>query len=92
MNTALSHAFPSRGADMLRRGSRGHPDIRQRYGVLEETLVEQEDGVRLFVLGRRGESAKAHSAIWDAMWSGWCGPCTNLFSPSRKGSLSRAQS
>lgn len=33
------------------------PDIRQRYGVLEETLVEQEDGVRLFVLGRRGESA-----------------------------------
>lgn len=35
------------------------PDIRQRYGVLEETLVEQEDGVRLFVLGRRGESAEA---------------------------------
>lgn len=27
------------------------PDIRQRYGVLEKTLVEQEDGVRLFVLG-----------------------------------------
>ena len=35
------------------------PDIRQRYGVLEETLVEQEDGVRLFVLGRRGESAES---------------------------------
>jgi nucleotide-binding universal stress UspA family protein len=34
------------------------PDVRQRYGTLEETLVEQEDGVRLFVLGRRGESAE----------------------------------
>ncbi|EED35592.1 UspA [Luminiphilus syltensis NOR5-1B] len=32
-------------------------DIRQRYGGLEETLIEQEDEVRLFVLGRRGESA-----------------------------------
>lgn len=35
------------------------PDVRQRYGVLVETLAEQEDGVRLFVLGRRGESAEA---------------------------------
>ncbi len=35
------------------------PDVRQRYGVLVETLVEQEKGVRLFVLGRRGESAEA---------------------------------
>ncbi len=34
------------------------PDVRQRHGNLEETLVEQEDGVRLFVLGRRGESAE----------------------------------
>ncbi len=34
------------------------PDVRQRYGELEETLVEQEAGVRLFVLGRRGESAE----------------------------------
>lgn len=34
------------------------PDIRQRYGQLEETLAEQEDDVRLFVLGRRGESAE----------------------------------
>lgn len=32
-------------------------DVRQRHGELEETLVEQETGVRLFVLGRRGESA-----------------------------------
>ncbi|MCP5268052.1 MAG: universal stress protein [Zoogloeaceae bacterium] len=35
------------------------PDIRQRHGEMEETLVEQEAGVRLFVLGRRGESAEA---------------------------------
>jgi len=34
------------------------PDVRQRHGNLEETLVEQEEGVRLFVLGRRGESAE----------------------------------
>lgn len=34
------------------------PDTRQRHGTLEETLVEQEAGVRLFVLGRRGESAE----------------------------------
>lgn len=34
------------------------PDTRQRYGHLEESLVEQEAGVRLFVLGRRGESAE----------------------------------
>ncbi|HNP61834.1 MAG TPA: universal stress protein [Nitrospirales bacterium] len=35
------------------------PDVRQRYGLLEETLVEQEESVRLFVLGRRGVSAEA---------------------------------
>jgi nucleotide-binding universal stress UspA family protein len=34
------------------------PDMKQRHGTLEETLVEQEDDVRLFVLGRRGESAE----------------------------------
>jgi nucleotide-binding universal stress UspA family protein len=33
------------------------PDMRQRHGTLEETVVEQEPDVRLFVLGRRGESA-----------------------------------
>lgn len=32
-------------------------DVRQRRGELEETLVEQAEGVRLLVLGRRGESA-----------------------------------
>jgi nucleotide-binding universal stress UspA family protein len=33
-------------------------DMRQRYGELVETLHEQEDGVQLIVLGRRGESAE----------------------------------
>lgn len=32
-------------------------DMRQRHGELEATLTEQEKSVRLFVLGRRGESA-----------------------------------
>ena len=32
-------------------------DVRQRLGHLDETLHEQQNGVRLFVLGRRGESA-----------------------------------
>jgi nucleotide-binding universal stress UspA family protein len=35
-----------------------NPDVRLRYGDLEETLVEQQAQVRLFVLGRRGESAE----------------------------------
>lgn len=34
------------------------PDMRQRHGSLVETLEEQQDGVRLFVLGRRGASAE----------------------------------
>ncbi|MEQ8659939.1 MAG: universal stress protein, partial [Gammaproteobacteria bacterium] len=33
-------------------------DVRQRHGELEETLVEQAAGVRLLVLGRRGEAAE----------------------------------
>lgn len=33
-------------------------DMRQRHGALHETLVEQQDNVSLFVLGRRGESAE----------------------------------
>lgn len=36
----------------------GNVDIRQRYGELEETLREQEAGVDLMVLGRRGEAAE----------------------------------
>lgn len=34
------------------------PDMRQRYGHLEESLVEQEADVGLYVLGRRGEAAE----------------------------------
>tara|TARA_R110001599_G_scaffold353861_1_gene600674 strand:- start:5287 stop:6150 length:864 start_codon:yes stop_codon:yes gene_type:complete len=34
------------------------PDVRQRHGSLAETLAEDEEEVRLFVLGRRGESAE----------------------------------
>lgn len=34
------------------------PDVRLRHGELEETLVEQQAEVRLFVLGRRGASAE----------------------------------
>lgn len=40
-----------------------HAEIRQRHGGLVETLLELETGVRLFVLGKRGEhadSAKGH--------------------------------
>ena len=33
-------------------------DVRQRHGSLDETLVEQESDVQLFVLGRRGASAE----------------------------------
>lgn len=35
------------------------PDMRQRLGEIESTLTEQQDDVRLFVLGRRGRSAEA---------------------------------
>ncbi len=35
------------------------PDMRQRHGNLAQTLVEQEAGVRLFVLGRHGASAES---------------------------------
>ena len=34
-------------------------DVRQRYGELGDTLAEQEAGVTLLVLGRRGKSAQA---------------------------------
>lgn len=36
-----------------------HIDTRQRHGRLQDTLVAQANNVRLFVLGRRGESAEA---------------------------------
>ncbi len=34
------------------------PDVRQRHGTLVDTLIEQEEGVRMFILGRRGQSAE----------------------------------
>jgi nucleotide-binding universal stress UspA family protein len=34
------------------------PDVRQRYGDLEEVLTDAQGAVRLFVMGRRGESAE----------------------------------
>jgi len=37
----------------------GVVDMRQRYGALDETLADQEAGVRLIVMGRRGASADA---------------------------------
>lgn len=40
----------------------GSVDTRQRLGELAETLSEQQAGVRLFVLGRRGASATPPSA------------------------------
>ncbi|MDP5070450.1 MAG: universal stress protein [Congregibacter sp.] len=43
-----------------RASSQGAPEVdtRQRYGQLVETLHEQEHGVQLMVLGRRGEAAE----------------------------------
>lgn len=38
-------------------------DVRQRLGHLDDTLHEQQDGVRLFVLGRRGGSAQSTQRI-----------------------------
>jgi len=35
------------------------PDVRQRHGELEETLVEQQAGTRMIVLGRRGQAAES---------------------------------
>lgn len=35
-------------------------DVRQRLGELEETLSEQEVGVRMLVLGRHGQAAEAN--------------------------------
>jgi nucleotide-binding universal stress UspA family protein len=35
------------------------PDMRQRHGTLVETLTEQQSGVRLVVMGRRGEASSS---------------------------------
>jgi len=50
--------FLNRLSERAKEAGVDSPDIRQRHGTLEETLIEQQKGVRLFVLGRRGESAE----------------------------------
>ncbi|MFQ2643350.1 universal stress protein [Aeromonas caviae] len=35
-------------------------DVRQRHGSLEDTLIEQAQGLRLLALGRRGKGARTH--------------------------------
>lgn len=51
--------FLSRLRDRAMAQGVENPSMRQRYGELEETLVEQQASVELFVLGRRGESAES---------------------------------
>jgi nucleotide-binding universal stress UspA family protein len=62
---ARTRAARERGRKFLERlrqraSAAGCPnvDVRQRHGSLDETLVEQEPDVQLFVLGRRGASAE----------------------------------
>mgnify|MGYP001547374288 FL=1 len=51
--------FLHRLRERAREKGLAHVDMRQRYGQLEETLLEQQAGVGLVVLGRRGESAES---------------------------------
>lgn len=64
-DAAKAHAAHEQGRLFLNRlraraiaAGVNYTDTRQRHGALEETLVEQEAGVRMFVLGRRGEAAE----------------------------------
>lgn len=50
--------FLNRLRDRAATAGAAYPDTRQRHGTLEETLAEQEAGVRMFILGRRGEAAE----------------------------------
>ena len=50
--------FLNRLRERATAGGTALVDVRQRHGELEETLAEQADGVRLLVLGRRGEAAE----------------------------------
>ena len=54
----LGRRFVSRLRDRATAAGAPEVDVRQRYGELAETLHEQEDGVQLVVLGRRGVSAE----------------------------------
>ncbi|MEM1405122.1 MAG: universal stress protein, partial [Pseudomonadota bacterium] len=53
--------FLSRLRERAKHAGATEVDVRQRYGELVDTLHEQEDGVQLIVLGRRGRSAEATS-------------------------------
>lgn len=62
---AVTHAAREQGRIFLNRlrqralaAGAQMVDVRQRHGELEGTIAEQEQGVRLLVLGRRGESAQ----------------------------------
>ena len=57
MAREVGRVFLTRLRERSRSFGIGTADIRQRHGNLVETLSEQEHDVRLFVLGRRGESA-----------------------------------
>lgn len=64
-DAAKAHAAHEQGRMFLNRlrsraiaAGVNFTDTRQRHGTLEETLVEQEGGVRMLVLGRRGEAAE----------------------------------
>lgn len=64
-DTARAHTAHEEGRLLLNRlrqrameAGVNFTDTRQRHGSLEETLAEQEAGVRMFVLGRRGEAAE----------------------------------
>lgn len=50
--------FLARLRERAQRAGVNSADVRQRHGELEETLVEQQAGVQLYVLGRRGASAE----------------------------------
>ncbi|KGE04644.1 universal stress protein [Pseudohaliea rubra] len=52
-------AFLARLRERAEAAGAAHTDTRQRHGELQETLSEQADNVRVFVLGRRGRSAEA---------------------------------
>lgn len=49
--------FLNRLRERARAAGAAQVDVRQRHGVLEEALAEQEKDLRLLVLGRRGEAA-----------------------------------
>jgi len=54
--------FLNRLRERALRAGVAQVDMRQRHGHLDETLHDQQSGVRLFVLGRRGESADTTQA------------------------------